>query len=547
MKIKINLAILAMAFFSLHMQAQTPSNGYALTTQIKTKNGTLEGEFETRTKIASFKGIPYAQAPVGNLRWREPQTAKSWNGILQAKMFGPKALQGPIFGDMGFRSNGMSEDCLYLNVWSPNPNSSAKLPVLVYFYGGGFMAGDGSEPRYDGESMAQKGIVTVTVNYRLGLFGFFSHPELTQESPHKASGNQGFLDQVESLKWVKENIAAFGGDPNRVTIAGESAGSMSVSALMSSPLSKNLMNGAVGESGGWIITTLAPITLPEAEKLGTAFSTKIGAKNLKELRALSTLELYQKMMEPGIGRFPTSIDGYFISKTLPEIFEKGEQAQVPLMVGWNSEEMNYKSLTKGKSVTPELHESTIKDLYKENAAQILSLYAGNSAEEAEQSLTDLAGDRFIGYSTWKWFDLHRKNSKQPVYRYYFAKARPEMIQKGVVAALAGGVVKADANAPKASIPKGAVHSADIEYFMGNLSGNQTYGWTADDFKASKDMQEYLANFIKTGNPNNGKMALWPAANLDAQPDYMILDANSRAAKATKDARYELLDKILLKK
>jgi para-nitrobenzyl esterase len=209
--------------------------------QANTNYGTVEGARE-ESGILSFKGIPFAAPPVGDFRWREPQPLKKWEGVLQTKKFGPRAMQAPIFGDMNFRSNGMSEDCLYLNVWTQG--IKGKAPVLVYFYGGGFVAGDGSEGRYDGESMAKKGIVTVTVNYRLGVFGSLAHPELTKESPHQASGNYGLLDQAAALKWVKENISSFGGDPNKITIAGESAGSVSVSAQMVSPLSRNLIAGA---------------------------------------------------------------------------------------------------------------------------------------------------------------------------------------------------------------------------------------------------------------------------------------------------------------
>src|SRR6476660_2168858 len=235
----------------------------------KTTNGILEGTNESGIKI--FKGVPFAAPPVGNLRWREPQTVQNWNGIRKADKFGPRAMQLPIFGDMNFRSNGMSEDCLYLNIWTPAKAGNEHLPVLVYFYGGGFMAGDGSEPRYDGENMARKGIVTVTVNYRLGVFGFFAHPELTKESAKHASGNYGLLDQSAALKWVQKNIAAFGGDPRKITIAGESAGSFSVSAQMASPLSKNLIAGAIGESGALINPTLGPVPLEEAEQTGVTF------------------------------------------------------------------------------------------------------------------------------------------------------------------------------------------------------------------------------------------------------------------------------------
>ena len=204
--------------------AQTKTAANMGINQVKTANGLLEGITE-KSGIRAFKGVPFAAPPVGNLRWREPQPVKNWPGVRKADQFGPRAMQLALFGDMNFRSNGVSEDCLYLNVWTPAKTGKERLPVLVYFYGGGFVAGDGSEPRYDGESMAQRGIVAITVNYRLGVFGFMAHPELTKESPNKASGNYGLLDQSAALRWVKQNVAAFGGDPNKVTIAGESAGS----------------------------------------------------------------------------------------------------------------------------------------------------------------------------------------------------------------------------------------------------------------------------------------------------------------------------------
>src|SRR5262247_4945849 len=223
--------------------------------RVKIANGMVEVTSDKNSLVRSFKGIPFAEPPVGDLRWKPPQPIKNSPSIRQADKFGPRCMQRPIFGDMNFRANGMSEDCLYLNVWTPAKSGNEKLPVLVYFFGGGFVAGDGSEGRYDGESMAKKGIVAITVNYRLGVFGFFAHPELTKESPQHASGNYGLYDQHAALKWVRQNIAAFGGDPKRVTIAGESAGSISVSAQMASPLSKDLIAGAIGESGS-ILGTL---------------------------------------------------------------------------------------------------------------------------------------------------------------------------------------------------------------------------------------------------------------------------------------------------
>lgn len=540
----IGLLFMAIPFFSNAQQSVNPN---AFPVQITTANGIVEGEFDIKTNIQSFKGIPFAQPPVGNLRWKAPQPVTNWTGIKQTKKFGPRAVQSNIFGDMGFRSDGISEDCLYLNVWSPAKSSDEKLPVLVYFYGGGFAAGDGSEYRYDGENMAKKGIVTLTVNYRLGIFGFFSHPELTKESPNHASGNYGFLDQNAALKWVQANIAKFGGDPKRVTIAGESAGSISVSAQMASPLSKNIIAGAIGESGASIFPTLAPIPLAEAEKIGLEFGQKIGAKSLKDLRAMSTLELYQKSSGTSMGVFKSTIDGYFMPKSIPEIFETKQQAMVPLLVGWNSEEMTYLALTMGKSLTNESYAAKIKELYGDKAEEVLKLYPAGTPEVTEQSATDLAGDRFIAYSTWKWFDLHRKNSSQNVYRYYFSKPRPEMRDKDLEAGLAGGVIKKDKNAPKAPKPKGAVHSAEIEYAMGNLATNKDYDWTEDDYKVSETMMNYFANFIKSGNPNGEKLSVWPMAKDEKNPEIMIIDIKSKATKAENDARYLFLDKEYTKK
>ncbi len=540
----IGLLFVAIPFIS---KAQQSINQNSFPVQITTAHGIIEGEFDTKTNIQSFKGIPFAQPPVGNLRWKAPQPVPNWTGVKQTKKFGPRAMQSNIFGDMGFRSDGISEDCLYLNVWSPAKSANEKLPVLVYFYGGGFAAGDGSENRYDGENMAKKGTVTLTVNYRLGIWGFFSHPELTKESGNHASGNYGFLDQNAALKWVQANIAQFGGDPKRVTIAGESAGSISVSAQMASPLSKNLIAGAIGESGGSFFPTLAPIPLAEAEKTGVDFGQKIGAKSLKELRAMSTLELYQKSSGSSMGVFKTTIDGYFLPKSLPEIFENKQQAMVPLLLGWNSEEMNYRALGFGKELTNESYTQKIKELYGDNASEVLQLYPAGTPEVTEQSATDLAGDRFIAYSTWKWFDLHRKNSSQPVYRYYFSKPRPEMRDKDLEAGLAGGVLKKDTNTPKAPKPKGAVHSAEIEYAMGNLSSNKEYAWTEGDYKVSETMMNYFANFIKTGNPNGEKLPVWSVAKEATNPEIMIIDLESKTTKAENDGRYLFLDKEFTKK
>ncbi len=492
---------------------------------VSTANGLVQGVIDPATGIHMFKGLPFAAPPVGDLRWRPPQPVTNWNGILAADHFGPRAMQLPIYGDMVFRSKGVSEDCLYLNVWTPTNSSRAHLPVLVYFYGGGFQAGDGSELRYDGESMAQQGVVCVTVNYRLGIFGFFAHPELTQESPVHAAGNYGLLDQNAALEWVHENIRAFGGDPKKVTIAGESAGSFSVSAQMASPLSKKLFARAIGESGS-ILGSFAPVSLSQAEQLGIQFADSIGAKSLADLRAIPAEELLKKAAGPGRPWFPLTIDGYFLPRNPLEIYQAGDQARVPLLVGWNSQESGPQGVLGPNEPTPDHLADAIKKLYGDQADAVLKAYSAQDNETARQVATDLASDRFIAYSTWKWSDLQRKTAHQPVYRYYFQRPRPATVD----------------GQPAAT---GAVHSAEIEYALGNLSRNQVYAWTGDDRKVSQTLQGYFVNFIKTGNPNGRDLPKWPAnSNSTRKPvEVMHIDVQSGAQPESHADRYAVLDAL----
>ena len=514
---------------------------------VTTSSGKVLGTSDEVTGVYSFKGLPFAAPPVGALRWQPPQKVQPWSGVREATSFGPRAMQLPIFGDMNFRSNGMSEDCLYLNVWTPDLSPGARLPVLVYFYGGGFVAGDGSEPRYDGAQMARRGIVAVTVNYRLNVFGFFAHPELSAESAEHCSGNYGFLDQNAALLWVRDNIAAFGGDPARVTIAGESAGSLSVCAQMASPLSQGLFAGAIGASGS-LLGTLPPCPLPQAEQLGLAFAQKVGAQSLSELRAIPEQKLLSATEGMPPNDFPGAIDGYFFSKSPLETFEAGEQAQVPLMVGWNSEEMNYRALLGKKKPTPKNYAAVVRALYGEHADQVLELYPGTTPEQAEQSATDLAGDRFIAYGTWKWADEHRKNGHAPVFRYYYAHPRPPMVPEmgDAVAGLAGGIVRKPKSAAKVMVmppAKGAVHSADIEYAMGNLATNQVYAWTSQDEEVSELMQACYANFTKSGDPNGTGLPVWPHANEGAEMHYMVWDVQPQVVLDQNRARYILHEQL----
>ncbi len=503
--------------FGLGLQA---GHAQEKTTTVTTSNGKLEGLVEA-SGIRAFKGVPYAQPPVGDLRFREPQPVQPWKGVRKAHVFGPKAMQLPIYSDMQFRSNGMSEDCLYLNVWTP-ASSGERLPVLVYFYGGGFMAGDGSEYRYDGENMATRGIVTVTVNYRLGIFGLLSHPDLTKESPHHSSGNYGLLDQHQALVWVQQNIAAFGGDPGRVTIGGESAGATSVCAQVASPLSKGLFAGAIGESGS-LLGNARTADLAEGEKAGLAFSAKLGNKSLADLRAMPAQELLEAASKEK--KFPYVVDGYFFPESPSALFAEGKEMHVALLAGWNSAESTYGVLLGKDEPTVENYQKAIRKIYGDKADGILAQYKASSPEEVKKVGTELALERSIGYNMWKWIDLQSKTGK-PVYRYLYTHPRPPEVGK----------------TGYEEPPMGAGHSWEIEYALGNLHTNKVYAWTADDDKVSQTMQTYFANFIKTGNPNKGPSAValpvWEPMT-EAKPAVMVIDVQSHGEISQHEGRYAL--------
>ena len=490
----------------------------------KTTNGELQGITDL-TGVKMFRGVPYALPPVGDLRWTNPQPPKSWKGVRMADKFGPQAMQRPIYSDMIFRSAGKSEDCLYLNVWTPAKSATEKLPVLVYFFGGGFMAGDGSEYRYDGESMAQKGIVSVTISYRLGIFGFMAHPELTKQSPTHSSGNYGFMDQHAALIWVQKNIAAFGGDPGKVTIAGESAGSASVTAQVASPLSKGLFRAAIAESGS-VLGNLSPQPLSVAEDAGVKFAATIGAKSLADLRKISADSLLQWTAKT---RFPVTVDGYFFPESPQAIFSTGKQLDIPVLAGWNSAEVNYHSLLGSDAPTLDNYNAAVKKIYGDRADEILKQYAAAKDSDVVQVATDLASDRFIAYATWKFIDLHSKTDGKFVYRYFFSRKRPPMVS--------------DPNSGKDQM--GAAHASEIEYALGNLHYDKVYAWTPDDYKVSETMQNYFANFIKTGDPNGDGLPKWYGIQA-SRPKVMVIDVDTHSEPEKNLRRYVLMDSFFNK-
>jgi len=489
---------------------------------VRIATGTLSGIRDAKAGLDEFKGIPYAAPPVGGLRWKPPQPVASWDGVRRADHFAARCMQRPLYGDMVFRSAGMSEDCLYLNVWTPAQRKAGKLPVLVYFYGGSLLAGDGSEPRYDGASLAQRGIVTVTVNYRLDVFGLLALPALAAESPRHATGNYSLLDMTAALRWVRNNIAAFGGDPAQVTVGGESAGSMAVSALMASPLSKGLMQRAIGESGA-VLGNLKPEPLAQAEQRGENFMRKLGARSLAELRAMPAADLLKALGTSDSDSFNPTVDGYFLPRSPEDIYAAGAQAHIPLLVGSNSQEGYWKSLLDDKAPTPANYRAVLQRQFGTQADEALKLYPGRDEAEVKASGTALSGDQFIAFATWRWMDWQRRTGNAPVYYYYFEQPRP---------------AKRDGSAgPDA----GAVHSGEIEYALGNLDGNHVYAWTATDHRVSSVMEGYWANFIKTGDPNGPGLPRWPAvAPKDGGLLRQAIGADTRGFIDRNTARYEFL-------
>ena len=526
----------------------TEKKGEEVTLQVKTQYGVLEGIEENGVK--KFLGVPFAEAPVGELRWKAPQPVQPWEGVREAKQFGDDPMQLNVFGDMNFRGPSRSEDCLYLNIWTTAKTTADALPVLVYFNGGGLMAGSGSEPRYDGSSIAKEGVIGVTANYREGVFGFFAHPELTAASDYKGSGNFGFLDQVAAIKWVKENIAAFGGNPDRITIVGESAGSFSVSLLMCSPLSKNLIAGAMLSSGAEVLP-YKPATQAEADAAGAALLKEAGIASLADAMALSADSL-QSMLPPK-GMANVVLDGYFMTESADAVFEKNEQAQVPLLAGWNSLEGHPMQALQGQAPTVQNFKNALKAQFGDMTDEIFDAYGITTDEDVlSQKGLDLASDLFTGFPTWKVCDYHAK-SGLPVYRYHYMHPRPQVSAKmgDKTGALAGGVREKTEEEKKAAaqqpaIAPGAVHSADIEYAMGTLDTNEYYDWQQEDYDISKLFLSYYANFCKTGNPNGEGLPQWTAItkdNLDAAPVMKIDVESKEVASPEKENAYRTLEKF----
>jgi para-nitrobenzyl esterase len=468
--------------------------GSVLTAQsskpVRTQAGLVQGT--AADGVTLYKGIPFAAPPVGDLRWRAPKPPVAWAGVRQADKFEPACMQVPIVNrDLGMDSVEINEDCLYLNVWTPARSAGEKLPVMVWIYGGGFTIGGTSLSLYDGTNLAKKGVVLVSLAYRLGAFGFLAHPELSAEQGGH-SGNYGLLDQIAGLQWVKRNIAGFGGDPNRVTIFGESAGGISVSMLSASPLAKGLFRGAISESGG----SFGPErqagneggemmdSLAAAEKKGTAFLAKLGATSIADARKKSADDVL-KNSPPGLGTAWPIFDGYVLLGDQYKLYEAGRYNDTPVLIGTNSDE--------GALFVPfaksDAYQKSIHAGYGDYADKILAAYPGGTDAEALRSSRDIFRDATFAWPTWSWARLQSKTGKGKVYAYYFTHRPPYP------------------NAPQFK-DWGAAHAGEIAYVFGNFTAGMPA--SASDRSVSEEISSYWVNFAKSGDPNGSGLPHWPA-------------------------------------
>jgi para-nitrobenzyl esterase len=473
---------------------------------VKTDAGLVSGVKNSSGDVTAYKGIPFAAPPVGNLRWKAPQPVAHWDGVKKCDAFGPSPMQSKPIPFMVYTSEFLiperpiSEDCLYLNVWTNAKTKADKKPVFVWIYGGGFGSGGSACPIYDGEAMAKKGVIFVSINYRVGALGFLAHPELTKEAKGKASGNYGLLDQIAALKWIKKNIAAFGGDPDKVTIAGQSAGSMSVNCLVASPLAKGLFNRAIAESGSLLIKNplLASTALQTAEARGVKLAEKAGAKSLAEMRALSAEEVLEKFD----GSYGPIIDGYVLPEPVADIFTANKQNHVSVIIGWNADEFG------GATQNKEDFKKKAEKDYGSDAATFLKYFPAETNEQANRSQIDLTRDKIFALSGYKWANVQSKIPNMQVYVYNFARKVPAT----------GDMVK-----------YGAFHTAEVPYMMDNLKFLNNRPFEPADHELAKQMSAYWVNFVKTGNPNGNGLSMWPKYNTGENMT-MVFDEKSSAEK-----------------
>lgn len=505
-------ALVATLALSSAVFAQTPA-------PVRTQAGLVQGTVENGLTV--YKGIPFAAPPVGDLRWRAPRPADKWTGVKVADKFAPACIQNQVMNKaLGLEEVPTSEDCLYLNVWTAAKSPNDHLAVMVWIYGGGFSIGATSLKQYDGANLAKKGVVLVSASYRLGELGFLAHPELTAEQAGH-SGNYGLLDQIAALQWVKRNIAAFGGDPRRVTIFGESAGGISVSMLAASPLAKGLFQGAISESGGSFgpprFANEAGENVPPlsvAEQNGKQFLSKLGVSSVADARKIPAEDILKKS-PPGLGGAWPDFDGYVLPGDQYKLYEAGHYNDTPILVGSNSDE----GALFVANTTAEAYVKSVRDGYGEYADKILAAYPGATDAEALRSDRDLFRDSAFAWNTWTWARLESRTSKGKIFVYYFSH-RP----------------------PYADTPQtkgwGAAHAGELGFVFGQFTPGMNP--TADDRSLSDQVESYWTNFAKTGDPNGSGLPQWPAFT-DANQKVMNLNDPSHAISVPNIEKLKVLD------
>lgn len=474
---KFLLSFLPFVFIFLSCQPQGQPLGI-----LQLDSGDVSGYRSEDGQILILKGIPYAEPPVGDLRWKAPKSVIPWTGVMSCTTFSASPMQPQPTPFLMYTreylipEEPISEDCLYLNVWSSAKSTDEKLPVLVWIYGGGFTSGGSACPIYDGEALARKGVIVVTINYRVGLFGFLAHPELTRESRVGASGNYGLLDQIAALKWVQRNINAFGGDPDQVTIAGQSAGAASVHSLMVSPLATGLFHQAIGQSGSALMRP--PASLAAAEQIGKAAADTAGLTSLRSMRALSADSLMKVMGN----QFSPILDGYVISKPAREMMTEGSYNDVPLLLGYNADEGFPGSARNAE----EFQAGLVSDFGPEQAEQLLRYYPASTDDVAMSSQKLLSTHRTFGLPVIDWGILQASQGKGSTFLYYFDHSPP---------------------GPEEFMRFGAHHTAEVPYVFSTLDLVERL-WEPVDEKLAHILSDYWTNFIKNGNPNGKNLPVW---------------------------------------
>ncbi|MHA4739845.1 carboxylesterase/lipase family protein [Dyadobacter sp. MSC1_007] len=483
---------------------------------LKVEGGKITGTVTADGAVRVFKGIPFAAPPVGELRWKAPQPVNAWNGVRSCNAFGASPMQNepaPFSmwsAEFLIPKTPISEDCLYLNVWTQQQkDTKARKPVIVWIYGGGFVSGGSGAPIYDGEATARKGVVFVSINYRVGAFGFFAHPDLTKESGTNASGNFGLMDQIAALQWVKKNIAQFGGDPDNVTIAGQSAGSMSVNCLVVSPLAKGLFNKAIAESGAGFARNYP--SLQQAEEGGTKAAESLGANSIAALRNVPAEDILKKVQA---FRGPI-IDGYVLPESVAAIYNAGKQNPVTLLTGWNEDE----GLSGGNAKNAEAYRAQAETQYGGQAQEFLKFYPGQTDEQAAISQNKLSRDMSFGVQNYSWAQAHSRQGKK-AFVYRFTRKLP---------------------ATGTYAHYGAFHTGEVAYAYDNLRfiDHQLRPLNATDDKLATTMSNYWVNFVKTGDPNGKGLPVWPIYDTNA-PKIMLLGDQSEAAPLTDKPALEFL-------